>query len=148
MPGDTKTRGLVDTSILILRSQISQEELPSELAISVVTLAELSAGVYHVSGDNADASQERAKRVGILQSAENQFDAIPFDSDMARRYGQLSAAVYAYGRTPRRRIADIMIAATASVLRLPLFTTNPDDYAGLEQWVEIVPVARPGCPQL
>jgi len=145
MPADTTTRGLVDTNILILRSQISQEQLPDELAISTITLAELSAGVHHVSGDGAVASQERARRVGILQSAENQFDAIPFDADMARRFGQLSAAVHAYGRTPRRRVPDLMIAATASVLGLPLYTTNPDDYAGLDEWVAVVPVDRPHC---
>jgi len=135
------SRGIADTNILILRAGIDPAELPDELAISAVTLAELTAGVHHVSGEGAE--QERARRLDVLQRAENQFEPIPFDSEMARRYGQLCAAVFAHGRTPRRRIADLMIGATASVLGLPLYTTNPDDYAGLDQWVDVRVVTRP-----
>jgi predicted nucleic acid-binding protein len=52
-----------------------------------------------------------------------------------------------YGhRKPRRRIADLMIAATAIAEDLPLFTTNPDDYAGLEKLIRVVPVTRPPAP--
>ena len=39
-----------------------------------------------------------------------------------------------------------MIAATAIAEDLPLFTTNPDDYAGLERLVRVIPVTRPHCP--
>jgi hypothetical protein len=39
-----------------------------------------------------------------------------------------------------------MIAATAIAEDLPLFTTNPGDYAGLEKLIRIVPVARPHLP--
>jgi len=138
-----RTRGVVDTNVLILRHWIAPSDLPEELAISAVTLAELSAGVHHVSGDGEDAVRERARRVDVLQRAESDFDPIPFDANAARRYGQLSAAVLALGRVPRRRVADLMIAATASVLGLPLYTTNPDDYAGLAQWVDVRAVPRP-----
>jgi len=61
----------------------------------------------------------------------------------ARVYGQLSGAVRAPGRTPRRRHADIQIAATAASNGLPLYTTNPDDFAGLDEWVAVIPVQRP-----
>jgi len=137
---DEYTKGLVDTNILILRASIDPAELPDEMAISVVTLAELSAGVHAIPVSN---EMERARRLDILQRTENQFEAIAFDAEMARRYGQLSAAVLAAGRTPRRRIADLMIAATAAVLGLPLFTTNPDDYVGLGQLVDVRPVTHP-----
>ncbi|PXX64005.1 hypothetical protein DFR70_105187 [Nocardia tenerifensis] len=36
-----------------------------------------------------------------------------------------------------------MIAATAARNGLPLYTTNPTDFAGLESSVLIVPVTRP-----
>lgn len=44
MTADVHGRGLVDTNILILRAWIDPRELPDEVAISAVTLAELSAG--------------------------------------------------------------------------------------------------------
>jgi hypothetical protein len=56
----------------------------------------------------------------------------------------VTAVVVGAGRKPRRRIADLMIAATAIAEDLPLFTTNPGDYTGLEKLIRIVPSpARP-----
>jgi predicted nucleic acid-binding protein len=34
-----------------------------------------------------------------------------------------------------------MIAATAASNALPVYTANPDDFAGSERFVELVPVA-------
>lgn len=142
MPADL-SRGLLDTNIVILRHDIDPGELPDEMAISAVTLAELSAGVHLVDGDDADAIEERARRADVLQRAENEFDPIPFETECARAFGRLSAAVQAFGRTPRRRIADLMIASTAVAAGLPLYTTNPDDFAGLNGILRVVPVRRP-----
>jgi predicted nucleic acid-binding protein len=36
-----------------------------------------------------------------------------------------------------------MIASTAMAAGLTLFTTNPDDFAGLDDLLAIVPVTRP-----
>ena len=36
-----------------------------------------------------------------------------------------------------------MIASTAVVNRMPLYTTDPDDFAGLEQLLTVVPIDRP-----
>jgi predicted nucleic acid-binding protein len=36
-----------------------------------------------------------------------------------------------------------MIAAVAAAAGLPLYTTNPDDFDGLEGIVRVVPVSRP-----
>jgi hypothetical protein len=47
---------------------------------------------------------------------------------------------------PRRRVADLMIAAIAIAEDLPLFTTNPDDFQGLEDPFTIVPVTGPTTP--
>ncbi|WP_430647409.1 type II toxin-antitoxin system VapC family toxin [Agromyces sp. GXS1127] len=136
-----RERGLLDTNIVILRHAISARDLPEDVAISAVTLAELSAGVHLARGQ--DAALERARRVEQLQRVEHEFDPIPFDADAARAFGRITAAVHAIGRTPRRRVADLMIAATAAVQGLPLYTTNPGDFSGLEELVEIIAVARP-----
>jgi hypothetical protein len=44
---------------------------------------------------------------------------------------------------PRRRALDLMIASTAIAAGLPLYTTNPGDFAGLEDLLALVPVTRP-----
>jgi predicted nucleic acid-binding protein len=137
------TRGLLDTNIVILRRAIDPDELPDEMAISAITLAELSAGVHLVSGDNADAIEERARRADVLQRAESEFDPIPFETESARVFGRISAAVQARGRTPRRRMGDLMIASIAAAAELPLYTTNPADFDGLDGIVRVVAVRRP-----
>jgi len=150
MTAEPARRGLLDTNIMILRSRIAPEELPDEMAISSVTLAELSAGPHEVRPDaEQDAyfeAAERARRLDVLQRAEHEFDPIPFDADAARAYGRVTAAVIAVGRKPRRRAVDLMIAATAIAAELPLYTTNPDDFAGLSHLVSVVPVTRPEVP--
>jgi predicted nucleic acid-binding protein len=150
MTDEPVQRGLVDTNIMILRSWIAPEELPDEMAISAVTLAELSAGPHEVRSDAEQdryfEAAERARRLDVLQRAEHEFDPIPFDADTARAYGRVTAAVIAAGRKPRRRAVDLMIAATAVAAELPLYTTNPDDFAGLAHLVVVVPVTRPAVP--
>jgi predicted nucleic acid-binding protein len=140
-------QGLLDTNILILRRWVDPAELPDEMAISAITLAELSAGPHQVrpGSQQADYDEhaERARRLDVLQRAEHEFDPIPFDAEAARAYGRVTAAVIASGRRPRRRTADLMIAATAIAAGLPLFTTNPGDFAGLAGILAMVPVTRP-----
>ncbi|WP_405985357.1 type II toxin-antitoxin system VapC family toxin [Streptomyces sp. NBC_00872] len=140
-------QGLLDTNIVILRKWLDPGELPAEVAISAITLAELSAGPHEVrrNEDQGDYDEhaERARRLDILQRAENEFDPIPFDAEAARLYGRVCAAVISTGRKPRRRVADLMIAAIAIAEELPLFTTNPDDYKGLDGLLTLVPVTRP-----
>jgi predicted nucleic acid-binding protein len=147
MTTDSPQRGLADTNILILRTRIQPHELPDELAISAITLAELSAGPHEVRPDHEQdlyfEGPERARRLDILQRAEHEFDPIPFDAEAARAYGRVVAAVLAVGRKPRRRAADLMIAATAIAAGLPLYTTNPDDFTGLAGLLTVVPVTRP-----
>jgi predicted nucleic acid-binding protein len=140
-------QGLLDTNIVILRRWLDPAELPAEVAISAITLAELSAGPHEVRRNEEqsdyDEHTERGRRLDILQRAENEFGPIPFDADAARIYGRVCAAVIGAGRKPRRRVADLMIAAIAIAEELPLFTTNPDDYKGLDGLLTVVPVTRP-----
>lgn len=143
IPLPAEDRGLLDTNVIILRRGLVQAELPAEMAISAVTLAELSAGVHLVRGDDVVAAAERARRMAVLQRVEHEFEPLPFDADAARAFGQINAAVVAVGRTPRRRVADLMIASVAAAHQLPLYTTNPGDFAGLKEIVDVVAVTRP-----
>ena len=45
--GEPPRQGLLDTNILVLRRWVDPTELPDEMAISAITLAELSAGPHH-----------------------------------------------------------------------------------------------------
>jgi predicted nucleic acid-binding protein len=150
MTGDLPRQGMLDTNIMILRRWIDPSQLPDEMAISAITLAELSAGPNEVrrngEQDIYDEHAERAQRLEILQRAESEFDPIPFGAEAARIFGRLTAAVITAGRQPRRRIADLLIAATAIAEGLPLFTTNPDDFAGLDNLLPVMPVTRPAVP--
>ncbi len=65
------------------------------------------------------------------------FESLPFDAAAARSYGLVYAAVRAAERQPRRRLADLLIAATAHANSLPLLTRNPDDFAGLEHLLAV-----------
>ena len=102
-------RGLVDTSVVIDLELIEPADLPLELAVSAITMAELAAGP-HASADPA----ERARRQDRLQRAEATFEPLPVDTAVARAYGRVYAAVGAAGRKARgRRAVDLFIAATA-----------------------------------
>lgn len=103
-------------------------DLPDEIAISTVTLAELAAGP-HATGD----LQERARRQERLQRVEALLSALPFDVSAARAYGRVHACTREHGRKPRgARAMDLLVAATALANGLPLFTRNPGDVAHLE----------------
>lgn len=131
-----RARGLIDTSVVIDLEHLDPEDLPVEVAISSLTLAELAAGPHAT-----DQSDERARRQDRLQRAEAAFDPLPFDAEAARSYGRIYAAVTSAGRKARGpRAVDLLIAATALASSLPLYTRNPDDFRGLETLMDIVTV--------
>lgn len=129
------TRGLLDTSVVVDHDLIDPASLPDESAIAAITLAELAAGPLATSD-----AQERARRQDRLQWAAATWDAIPFDAEAARAYGRIFAAARARRRSSRRRLADLLIAATAAAHGLPLYTRNPRDMAGLERIVTVIGV--------
>ncbi|HEY5244429.1 MAG TPA: type II toxin-antitoxin system VapC family toxin [Acidimicrobiales bacterium] len=129
-------RGIVDTSVVIDLEQLEATQLPVELAVSAITMAELAAGP-HATGD----ADERARRQDRLQRAEAAFDALPFDGEAARAYGRIYAAELASGRKARGpRALDLLIAATACAAGLPIYTRNPDDFESLRQLVDVIAV--------
>lgn len=137
MPDQRHPRGLVDTSVVIELERLAADELPAEIAVSAITLAELAAGP-HATADPT----ERARRQDRLQRAEATFEPIRFDASTARAYGRIYAAIVSAGRKARgRRAVDLLIAATAVAAGLPLYTRNPADFAGLESFLDVVAVA-------
>lgn len=128
----TGGRGILDTSVVIAADLAP---IPGQLAISAITLAELQFGV--LVAKSPDARAERLRRLSVLQ---RHFDALPVDDAVAVSYGRLAAAVVEAGRQPRSRTMDLLIAATAHAHGASLYTRNPDDFAGLDNLVEVVAV--------
>ena len=129
-------RGIIDTSVVIELEGIDAAELPIQVAVSAITLAEIAAGP-HATADLA----ERARRQDRLQRAEATFEPVPVDAAVARAYGRCYAAVAAAGAKARgRRALDLLIAATALAGRLPLYTKNAEDFRELSDLVEVVAV--------
>jgi tRNA(fMet)-specific endonuclease VapC len=130
--------GLLDTStVLVLPRLADASVLPEVPLISAVTLAELSVGPL-VTDDDA----ERARRTAQVQQAEADFEPIPFDAAAARAFGQVAASLRREGRKPAARAFDALIAATAIANGLPLYTSNPADFAEIDGLV-VRPVPIP-----
>lgn len=130
--------GLLDTSALILLPRLRDpKSLPAEPMICAITLAELSVGPLVATDDI-----ERAARLAHLQQAEADFDALPFDADAARAFGQVAASLRRSGRKTAARAYDAMIAAVALAHELPLYTCNPDDFSGIDG-LTVVPIPHP-----
>jgi predicted nucleic acid-binding protein len=130
-------RGLIDTSVVIGIDEVDPVRLPTRIAISSLTLAELTSGPHATSDE-----MERARRQHRVQRFDAGVDSIPFDAACARAYGPVYAAVVSSGRKVRgTRAVDLMIAATALARGLPLYTLNTKDLRGLEELIEIVDVS-------
>jgi hypothetical protein len=130
--------GLLDTSTLILLGRIQDPNvLPEEPLISTITLAELSVGPLL-----ADTDSEREARQVHLQQAEADFDPLPFDAEAARAFGRVAASLHRAGRKTSARAYDALIASIAVSRGLPIYTCNPDDFAGIDS-LDVVAVAHP-----
>lgn len=114
--------GLADTSVFIAREdgrQLRESSLPNRLAVSVITIGELRAGVLA-----ADDLETRARRLTTLAQALS-LDPVPVDEAVADAWATLRVALRAGGR--RMPVNDSWIAATAMALGVPVVTQD-DDY--------------------
>jgi predicted nucleic acid-binding protein len=121
-------RVVLDTSVLI------GAEPPGEVegAISAASLAELHFGVLVAA--EPDERARRAQRLGVVEAT---FDPLPIDAAVAREWARLAAAVQERGGQPRRRAADLAIAATANVAGVPLVTHNEADFKLIADLVDV-----------
>lgn len=130
------TSGLLDTSVVIdWHDPAVAASLPDQIAISAITAAELAGGP-HLAADPVEAANRQSR----LQEVEAKLEPIPFDATAVRSYGLVVAAVVSEGRQPRKRFADLLIAATAHANQLDLYTRNADDFAGLEHLIRVLAV--------
>ena len=114
-------RGLLDASVLIASETgrlLDTNALPDEVFISVVTIAELQAGVL-AAADTAT----RARRLATLDSVAG-LEALPIDVVAAGHWATLRVRLAEEGR--RIRVNDLWIAAVAAANDLPIVTQDAD----------------------
>lgn len=121
---DRPERGLLDTSVFIAREsgrRLRQEQLPSEVAISIVTKAELRLGVLAA----ADVGT-RDRRLTTLDSIA-EMTVLPIWGSVERVWAGMRAYLTASGRSINAN--DVWIAATAAAYEIPILTQDHDFYA-------------------
>jgi predicted nucleic acid-binding protein len=100
-------KAIADTSVFIAReSGRPLGELPDEIAVSVVTAAELELGVLR-----ADDADVRATRIATLSQVRSTFQLLPVDQGTASWFARIADGELRAGRKLRRH--DAWIAATA-----------------------------------
>ena len=112
---------VLDTSVFVAVEQGRQlkRPLPDEVAVSVVTLAELELGVLM-----ARDGPTRATRLNTLTRVREETAGLPADGRVASAYARLAAAELQAGRKPR--VHDAWIAATALVHGAEVWTQDQD----------------------
>lgn len=128
-------RAVLDTNVLIAGAYRLPDDV-SEAAISSISYAELEQGVAR---PGLDATVTAERRLHLMEIRRAFGRGLPFDDLAAQYYGRIVEAVFAAGRSPRGRIADLMIAATARAHNACVVTHNVDDFAWLERIVRVLP---------
>lgn len=119
---------MLDTSAIIALPRLrSVAGLPTHPVTTTVTFAELAVGPLV-----AEDERERARRLAVLQQAEADLEALPFDMAAARAFGRVAADLRRAGRKPAARTYDAMIAAIALSRGWPVHTANPADFADID----------------
>lgn len=104
-----------------------------EIAISVVTLAELTAGVLA-----ARSSSDRSRRLATLDRI-GDLEVIPIEEAVAAAWARLRVHLAEVGG--RVNVNDLWIAATAVAHRLPILTQDADfDPLGGVEGLDVVRV--------
>lgn len=114
-------RAVLDTSVFIAAEdgrRLDEAGLPDEAAISVVTLAELHAGVLAASDVDT-----RARRLATL-AAVSDIELLVIDESVAVEWARLRVLLADDGR--RANVNDLWIAATALAHDLPVVTQDAD----------------------
>jgi predicted nucleic acid-binding protein len=101
------TRAIADTSVFIaVESGRALGALPEEIAVSVVTAAELELGVLRATDPGV-----RATRLRTLGRVRAEYPLLPIDDQTGSCFARLADEQLRAGRKPRRQ--DTWIAATA-----------------------------------
>ncbi len=122
----TSRRALLDTSVLIAQEsgrRLDTDALPEQTAISVVTLAEVHAGVLAATNTTS-----RARRLKTLDAI-SVIEALPITAEAARQWASLRVRLAEQGR--KAKINDLWIAAVAAANDMDVVSQD-DDFDAIE----------------
>lgn len=117
----TGNPALLDTSVLIAREtgrSVNHDAVPDQTTISVVTLAELHAGVLA-----ATDTATRARRLATVDAV-SAVEVLPVTAEAARRWAALRVQLAEDGRTAK--VNDLWIAAVAAANNMDVVTQDAD----------------------
>jgi predicted nucleic acid-binding protein len=121
------SRAVADTSVFVaMETGRELGDLPEEIAVSVVTAAELELGVLRATDPTS-----RALRLATLSRVQSTYWLLPVDAEVGSCFARIAAAERARGR--RVRVQDTWIAATA--LRHGVAVVTQD--AGFSSFAEV-----------
>jgi hypothetical protein len=125
------SRAIADTSIFIAQ-ETGRElgELPEEIAVSVITAAELELGVLRATDPDA-----RAIRLSTLSRVQATYPLLQIDAETASCFARIASAERSRGRRLRRH--DTWIAATG-LRHGAAVVTQDADFSSFDE----VPVLR------
>lgn len=113
-------RAIADTSVFVAQeSGRKLGDLPAEVAVSVITAAELELGVLR-AGD----ADSRATRLATLSRVQATYALLAVDPEVASCFARIASAELARGRRLRRH--DTWIAATAMRHDAAVLTQDAD----------------------
>jgi predicted nucleic acid-binding protein len=121
---------LLDTSVLIGSKWTAPG---AESTISVISLSELYFGL--LVAPDPKTRVIRASRFSLIEARFP--NPLVVDDRVARSLGELQAAVVERGGNPRKRVADLAIAATAMAHEAVLLTADQKDFKVIEDLVEV-----------
>lgn len=114
------SRAIADTSVFIAQESGRElGDLPEQIAVSVVTAAELELGVLRAPNPTS-----RAIRLSTLSRVQSTYPLLPVDPEVASCFARLASSELSRGRRLRRH--DTWIAATAMRHGAAIITQDAD----------------------
>ena len=114
------SRAVADTSVFIAQETGRElDDLPEQIAVSVITAAELELGVLRAAGPEA-----RAIRLSTLSRVQATYSLLPVDPEVASCFARIASSELSQGRRLRRH--DTWIAATAMRHGAAVLTQDAD----------------------
>ena len=111
---------MADTTVFVAQESGRElGELPEEIAVSVITAAELELGVLRAAD-----TETRATRLATLSRVRATYPLLSVDAEVASCFARLAAAELSRGRSLRRH--DTWIAATALRHGVAVVTQDTD----------------------